>query len=56
LKSTFFDDIAVADLANVTWLSIFHFARAFSSAIGVPPHRYVSQGRLEWAKAMLAAG
>jgi len=50
------DDIAVADLASVACLSIFHFTRAFSSAIGVPPHRYVSQRRLEWAKAMIAAG
>jgi len=50
------DDIAVADLAGVACLSIFHFTRAFSSAIGVPPHRYVSQRRLEWAKAMIAAG
>jgi AraC family transcriptional regulator len=33
------DDISVADLANITCLSIFHFTRAFSSAIGMPPHR-----------------
>jgi AraC family transcriptional regulator len=51
-----FEDIAVADLANVACLSIFHFTRAFSSATGVPPHRYVSQKRLQHAKAMIAAG
>jgi AraC family transcriptional regulator len=50
------DDIAVADLANVACLSIFHFTRAFSSAIGVPPHRYVSQRRLQRANAIIAAG
>jgi AraC family transcriptional regulator len=50
------DDIAVADLANVASLSIFHFTRAFAAAVGVPPHRYVSQRRLESAKAMIAAG
>jgi AraC family transcriptional regulator len=49
------DDIAVADLAGVACLSIFHFTRAFSSAKGVPPHRYVSQRRLERAKAIIAA-
>ncbi|MDT7815181.1 MAG: AraC family transcriptional regulator [Acidobacteriaceae bacterium] len=48
------DDIAVADLANIACLSIFHFTRAFSSTTGVPPHRYVSQRRLERAKAMIA--
>ena len=50
------EDIAVADLANVACLSIFHFTRAFAGAMGVPPHRYVSQRRLESAKAMLATG
>jgi AraC family transcriptional regulator len=50
------DDIAVADLANVACLSIFHFTRAFAAAIGVPPHRYVSGRRLESAKAMIATG
>ena len=50
------DDIAVADLANVACLSVFHFTRAFSAATGLPPHRYVSHRRLELAKAMIAAG
>src|SRR4051812_16778395 len=49
------DDIAVADLAKVACLSIFHFTRSFSTAVGMPPHRYVSQRRLESAKAMIAA-
>jgi AraC family transcriptional regulator len=50
------EDIAVADLANVACLSIFHFTRAFAATMGVPPHRYVSRRRLESAKAMIAAG
>jgi AraC family transcriptional regulator len=50
------DDIAVADLASVAHLSVFHFTRAFASAVGMPPHRYVSQRRLERAKAMIVAG
>ena len=50
------EDITVTDLANVACLSIFHFTRAFASATGVPPHRYVSQRRLESAKAMIATG
>jgi AraC-like DNA-binding protein len=48
------DDIAVADLANIACLSIFHFTRAFSAATGMPPHHYVSRRRLERAKAMIA--
>jgi AraC family transcriptional regulator len=50
------EDITVADLANVACLSIFHFTRAFAAAMAVPPHRYVSQRRLESAKAMIATG
>jgi AraC family transcriptional regulator len=50
------EDISVADLANVACLSIFHFTRAFAATMGVPPHRYVSQRRLEHAKAMIGTG
>ena len=50
------DDLSVADLAKVACLSIFHFTRAFAASMGVPPHRYVSQRRLEYAKAMLVTG
>ena len=50
------EHITVTDLANVACLSIFHFTRAFAAAMGVPPHRYVSQRRLESAKAMIATG
>jgi AraC family transcriptional regulator len=50
------EDIAVADLANVACLSIFHFTRAFAATTGVPPHRYVSQRRLETARAMITTG
>jgi AraC family transcriptional regulator len=37
------DEITLADLARVAGLSTFHFARMFTLAIGVPPHRYLSQ-------------
>jgi AraC family transcriptional regulator len=50
------EDISVTDLANVACLSTFHFTRAFAASMSVPPHRYVSQRRLESAKAMIAAG
>jgi AraC family transcriptional regulator len=50
------EDISVADLANFACLSIFHFTRAFAATLGMPPHRYVSQRRLESAKAMIASG
>ncbi len=51
-----FEDITVADLADVACLSIFHFTRAFAAAMGLPPHSYVSERRLEAAKALIAGG
>ena len=50
------DEITLADLARVAGLSTFHFARMFTLAIGVSPHRYVSRMRLENATAEIAAG
>jgi AraC family transcriptional regulator len=49
------DEITLADLARVAGLSTFHFARMFTLAIGVSPHRYVSRMRLENAVAEIAA-
>jgi len=48
--------IVLEELARVACLSTFHFARVFTLAIGVPPHRYVSRMRLENAMAEIAAG
>jgi len=48
--------IAVADLAKVACPSVFRFTRAFFAASSMPPHRYVSQRRLDYAKEMIATG
>jgi AraC family transcriptional regulator len=50
------EEIAVATLAGVANLSVFHFTRMFTAAVGVPPSRYVGRRRLENAMAMLAVG
>ena len=46
--------LTVEHLASIACLSQFHFARAFKAAIGRSPHRYISDRRLERAKALLA--
>jgi transcriptional regulator GlxA family with amidase domain len=43
----------VERLADVSGVSMAHFARAFKAAFGVPPHRYLLTRRLERAKALL---
>jgi AraC family transcriptional regulator len=49
-------EITLGQLAGVAGLSVFHFARTFTRAMGVSPHRYVSRMRLENAMADIAAG
>ena len=50
------DDITLVDLAGIAGYSPFHFARKFTLAMGISPHRYISRIRLENAMAELAAG
>jgi AraC family transcriptional regulator len=49
-------EITLAQLAEVAGLSLFHFARTFTRAMGVSPSRYVSRIRLEKAMAEIAVG
>lgn len=46
--------ISVGDLADVACLSRHHFSRAFQAATGLPPHRYMSELRLDRARRMLS--
>jgi AraC family transcriptional regulator len=50
------DNITLVDLAGIAGYSPFHFARKFTLAMGISPHRYISRIRLENAMAELAAG
>ena len=50
------DDITLVELAGIAGYSPFHFARKFTLAMGISPHRYISRMRLEGAMAELAAG
>jgi len=49
-------EITLTQLAAVAGLSVFHFARTFTRAMGISPHRYVSRMRLENAMTEIAAG
>jgi AraC family transcriptional regulator len=42
-------------LAAVARLSVYHFARQFKTATGLPPHQYVILRRVERAKQLLQA-
>ncbi len=50
------EDLSVEMLANKAYLSPFHFARAFKTATGTSPHRYLTDRRIEHAKVLIAEG
>lgn len=49
-------DVALADLAEIACVSVFHFARVFQQTLGASPHAYLSQRRLDMARRRLAFG
>ncbi|MEM8750630.1 MAG: AraC family transcriptional regulator [Pseudomonadota bacterium] len=48
------EGITIADLASVTSLSDWHFARSFKAAMGSSPHQYVLKRRIVRAKELLS--
>jgi AraC family transcriptional regulator len=53
VESNLSGEVTLRELAGIAGLSPHHFARMFKQTIGIPPHRYVMQRRVERAKAML---
>ncbi|OKH43733.1 hypothetical protein NIES2101_29765 [Calothrix sp. HK-06] len=60
LKQTleFMDDnlhqeLSVEEIAALTNMSTFHFIRLFKQSLGITPHQYITQRRLELAKHLL---
>src|SRR5882757_11138295 len=47
------EDVSLAELADLTDLSLYHFARAFRQSFGAPPHRYHMARRMDYARALL---
>ena len=47
---------SLEQMAAAARLSVYHFARQFKAATGLPPHQYVILRRVERAKQLLHAG
>ncbi len=47
------EDLELEQLAQTAGLSLYHFARAFKTSVGVPPHQFVLQRRLSLARDLL---
>ncbi len=46
-------DLTLAQLGAVVYMSPFHFARLFQRSTGLPPHRFVVRARIDRAAALL---
>ena len=47
------ENIALEVLAEIAQLSVHHFARAFRQSLGIPPHNYIVQRRVQHAQQLL---
>jgi len=47
------ENIALEVLAEIAQLSVHHFARAFCQSLGISPHNYIVQRRVEHAQQLL---
>lgn len=56
IESDFAARLTLRELAGSANLSAYHFARAFRSVTGVPPHRYLTAVRLAHAARRIHAG
>jgi len=56
LDEHYAEEISLEDLASIANLSAFHLTRIFRQAIGLPPHAYQAQVRLDHARRLLSQG
>ena len=50
------DDLSLTDLARLSGLSPFYFARVFRAEVGLPPHAYLESVRIGVAQGLLTQG
>jgi len=53
IRANLHRDISLADIAGVTGISVFHFARLFKNATGQSPYQYLTAQRIALAKELL---
>lgn len=49
------EDLTLAQLGAVAYMSPYHFARLFRRSTGLPPHRFVVRVRIDRSAALLAS-
>jgi AraC family transcriptional regulator len=49
-------DLTVSEIAQVVYMSPYHFTRLFKASTGQTPHQYVVDARVKKAKELLTTG
>lgn len=53
IDEQFRENLSIEKLAACAMMSPYHFSRVFRSEVGIPPHAYLTQVRLDYAKLQL---
>lgn len=56
IEAHYAENVSLTQLSAMTSRSPFHVARAFSKAVGLPPHAYLESVRIRHAREMLRSG
>jgi AraC-like DNA-binding protein len=56
LDAYFADNITLSELSDMANMSEFHLLRLFRAAVGLPPHAYLIQKRIDYARGLLSQG
>jgi AraC-like DNA-binding protein len=56
LQENYTENVSLNHLAQIAGLSPFHLNRVFRAEVGIPPHAYQIQARIDRAKSLLVRG
>jgi AraC-like DNA-binding protein len=56
IESHFQDAVSLEEIASISHLSAFHLIRVFQQEVGLCPHAYLTQVRIERARALILRG
>ncbi len=56
IQTYYADDMSLDDIARQAGLSPYHLSRIFKESLGLPPHKYLIQIRVQRAKHLLMSG
>lgn len=54
LDAHFVDNVRLSELSSMANLSEFHLLRLFRAVVGLPPHAYLIQKRIDYARSLLS--